>query len=110
MAAYPGEANTANSTGQHVSKNTWEGVSCWKVGMEPRVLPVGHPNHDLVLYILHDIFPGLRVMRSRSWYQLTEISRLNSRSYTPGLYVLQVKMLSTLTLVDMNLTSRYSMI
>ena len=84
-STYPWEADTADGSGQHVGQNAGERIARREVSVEPRVLPVGHPHHDLVLHVLHDVLPGLGVVGRRGRDELTEVSRLYSRSHASGL-------------------------
>ena len=87
---YPGESNTSNSSWQHVSQDAGEGVACWEVGVEPGMLPVRHPHHDLVLHVLHDILPGLGVVRGWGRDEVTEVSRLYCWSHASTFYLLMI--------------------
>ena len=88
---YPGEPHTPDSPGEHVRQDAGEGVPGWEVGVEPRVLPVGHPDHDLVLHVLHDVLPGLWVVGRRGGNEIAEISRLYRGSHSSRVDLLNNK-------------------
>ena len=88
---YPGEPHTANGPRQHVRQNAGERIACREVSVEPRVLPVGHPHHDLVLHVLHDVLPWLGVMWRRRRDQFTQIARFNGWSNSAVLYLLNIR-------------------
>ena len=85
---YPRESHTADGSRQHVRQNAGERVARREVGVEPRVLPVSHPHHDLVLHVLHDVLPELGVVGWRGGYEVTEVARLYGGRHPPGLNLL----------------------
>ena len=46
---------------------------------------MGHPHHDLVLHVLHDVLPGLGVVGWRGGDEVTEVTRLYGGGHSPAL-------------------------
>ena len=43
-----------------------------------------HPDHDLLLYVFHDVIPGLWVLWRVLWNEVLEVAGLNAGGHAAG--------------------------